>query len=108
MPRSTVSPTFLSGFSLAGAGLLASSVWGLPLSFVYGFIRGLQAMPHLLIPEMLGALLGRYYFERRFGRTTWRQWAPVLLAGFACGQGLIGMGASAVVLISRSVSQLPY
>ena len=96
------------GFGLAAAGLLAASVWGLPLSFVYGFIRGLQAMPHMLIPEMVGALVGRYYFQRRFGVYTWRRWAPVLLAGFACGQGLIGMGAVAVVLITRSVSQLPY
>ena len=97
-----------SGFGVAAAGLLAATLWGLPLSLVYGFIRGLQAMPHLLIPEMFGALLGRYYFQRRFGADTWRRWAPVLFAGFACGQGLIGMGAVAVVLITRSVSQLPY
>lgn len=95
-------------FSLAGVALVAASVWGFPLALVYGFIRGLQSMPHLLIPEMLGACLGRYYFERRFGRERWRRWAPVLLAGFACGNGLIGMAAVAIVLIARSVAQLPY
>jgi len=34
--------------------------------------------------------------------------APVLLAGFACGQGLTGMGSVAIALIARSVAQLPY
>ena len=88
--------------------LWALAGWGLPVSLVYGFIRGLQSLPHMLIPEMLGACLGRYYFERRFGKDTWRRWAPILLAGFACGNGLIGMAAVAVALITRSVAQLPY
>jgi hypothetical protein len=101
-------PWVAGGFGLAAGALWLMAGWGLPVSLAYGFIRGLQGLPHLLIPEMLGACLGRYYFERRFGRQQWRQWAPVLLAGFACGNGLIGMAAVAVVLIARSVAQLPY
>ena len=95
-------------FAAAAIALAASSAWGLPLAAVYGFIRGLQSLPHLLVPEIVGACLGRYYFERRYGSEQWRRWAPVLLAGFACGHGLIGMAAVAIVLIARSVSQLPY
>ena len=34
---------------------------------------------------MAGALLARYVLERRFGKARWRQYAPVLFAGFACG-----------------------
>ena len=96
------------GFALAAVALWALAGWGLPVSLVYGFIRGLQSLPHMLILEMLGACLGRYYFERRFGKDTWRRWAPILLAGFACGNGLIGMATVAVALITRSVAQLPY
>ena len=78
------------------------------MAVVYGFITGIQSLPHLLIPQMAGALLGRYWLERRFGRIQWRRKAPVLLAGFACGQGLTGMGSVAIALIARSVAQLPY
>ena len=41
---------------------------------------------------LAGALLGRYYFLKKYG-PMWRQYAPVLLAGFSCGMGLCGMFA---------------
>ncbi len=94
------------GFGLGSYIIL--SVFGLPIMLIYGFIRGAGQLPHALIPELIGALIGRYYFENRFGRKTWRQYAPVLLAGYAAGMGLIGMGAVAIALISKSVLQLPY
>ena len=101
-------PWAAGGFALASLGLWGASAWGLPVAVVYGFITGIQSLPHLLIPQMAGALLGRYWLERRFGRIQWRRKAPVLLAGFACGQGLTGMGSVAIALIARSVAQLPY
>ncbi|MDA0335351.1 MAG: peptide transporter [bacterium] len=101
-------PWAAGGFVVASLGLWGASVWGLPVALVYGFIKGVQSLPHMLIPEMVGALLGRYWLERRFGRHEWRRRAPVLLAGFACGQGLTGMGSVAIALIARSVAQLPY
>ena len=101
-------PWVLGGFGGALAGLWLLAGWGLPVSLVYGFIRGLQGLPHMLIPEMLGACLGRYYFTRRFGDLRWRQYAPVLLAGFACGNGITGMASVAIVLITRSVAQFPF
>ncbi|MYA23815.1 MAG: hypothetical protein F4Z30_14005 [Gemmatimonadetes bacterium] len=93
---------------LAG-GLFGVMSWlGWPISLVYGFVRGLGGLPHLLIPEMAGALLARYWLEPRFGTQQWRQYAPVLLAGYACGMGLVGMSAVAIALISKSVTQLHY
>ncbi|MEW6754766.1 MAG: peptide transporter [Candidatus Latescibacterota bacterium] len=91
------------GFALAGGALALLSALRLPVSLVYGFVRGISALPHLLIPEMVGALLARFWLERRFGVQEWRRYAPVLFAGFACGMGLTGMSAVAVALISRSV-----
>jgi hypothetical protein len=36
-------------------------------------VRGMnQALPHMLVMQFAGALLGRYYFARRFGKQ-WRQ-----------------------------------
>ncbi len=96
------------GFAFAGGAFLLLSWLRLPTSLIYGFVRGIQGLPHLLIPEMAGALLGRYTLERRFGVTRWRRYAPVLFAGFACGMGLIGMSAVAIALISKSVTRLRY
>lgn len=96
------------GFGVGVAALISFSLLGWPVMFIYGFIRGLGQLPHFLLPEIFGALLGRYYFEKRFGQKQWRQYAPVLAAGFACGMGLIAMIAISGALIKQSIAQLPY
>ncbi|MEF3695876.1 peptide transporter [Desulfolutivibrio sp.] len=84
------------------------SVFGLPVLLVYGIVRGLgQSTPHGLILELLGAMLGRYYFLKRYG-AMWRQYAPVLLAGFSCGMGLMGMFSMGATLIMKSLGRLAY
>jgi hypothetical protein len=71
---------------------------------IYGVVRGLgQSTPHGLILEVIGALLGRYFFLKKYG-AMWRQYAPVLLAGFSCGMGLTGMFAMGFALILKSLS----
>ena len=79
-----------------------------PLLFFYGFLGGIGNLPHFTIPTFIGALLGRFYFAKRFGVERWSMYTPVLLAGFACGTGLIGMAAIALALISKTVSYLPF
>ncbi len=98
----------LGGFAFAGGTFAVLSVLQWPISLIYGFVRGLSGLPHLLIPEMVGALIARYALEKRFGVERWRSYAPVLLAGYACGMGLVGMSAVAIALISKSVTQLQY
>jgi hypothetical protein len=84
------------------------TLFGLPVMLVYGLVRGLgQSTPHGLILEVIGALLGRYFFLQRYG-AMWRQYSPVLLAGFSCGMGLMGMFAMGVTLILKSLARLPY
>jgi hypothetical protein len=100
-------------YVLAGLGLgvityMFLSLFGLPTLLVYGIVRGLgQHAPHGLILELVGALLGRYYFLKRYGKM-WRQYAPVLLAGFSCGMGLTGMFAMGFALILKSLGRLAY
>ncbi len=98
----------VGGFAFAGGTFGLLSLLRLPVALIYGFVRGLPGLPHLLIPEMAGALMARYWLEKRFGTARWRRYAPVLLAGYACGMGLVGMSAVAVALISKSVTQLLY
>jgi hypothetical protein len=98
----------LSGmvFGIVTYGLL--TLLGLPVLLVYGVVRGLgQTTPHGLILEVTGALLGRFFFLKRYG-SMWRQYAPVLLAGFSCGMGLTGMLAMGVTLILKSLTRLAY
>ena len=84
------------------------SIFGLPILLVYGVVRGLgQSIPHGLILEVVGAFLGRYYFLKRYG-AMWRQYAPVLLAGFSCGMGLMGMFSMGCTLIMKSLGKLAY
>jgi hypothetical protein len=93
------------GLGLAAFGLLA---WlGVPTFFAYGVVRGLgQSLPHMIILEFAGAMLGRFYFQRRLG-LTWRQYIPVVVAGFSCGVGLIGTLGVGVTFLVKSVFQLP-
>ena len=94
------------GFGLITYTIL--TIFGLPTLLVYGIVRGLgQSTPHGLILEVIGALLGRFYFLKRYG-AMWRQYAPVLLAGFSCGMGLTGMFAMGFALILKSLGRLPY
>jgi hypothetical protein len=95
----------------AGVGIATYSVlaWmGAPVMLCYGLVRGLgSGIAAGMLPQMLGALLGRYYFERKFG-LRWREYAPVLVAGFSCGMGLISMFSLGCLLIAKAVFQLPY
>lgn len=79
-----------------------------PVALFYGFVAGLGQWPHFVILNFIGALIGRYYLQPRFGVERWRGYAPILLAGYSCGVGLLGMTAIAIALISKSVSQVVY
>ena len=97
-----------AGLGLGLVTYMLLMIFGLPVLLVYGIVRGLgQSVPHGLILEVVGALLGRYYFLKRYGKQ-WRQYAPVLLAGFSCGMGLTGMFAMGATLILKSLGKLAY
>jgi len=95
----------------AGFGVvLFALLWALhlPIFLVYGVVRGLnQTMPHTVVVQFIGALIGRFYFQRKMG-LKWRQYIPVVAAGFACGVGLItvlGVGAN---FLAKSVIKIPF
>jgi hypothetical protein len=98
----------LAGMGLGVVTYAILTLFGLPIMLVYGMVRGLgQSTPHGLILEVVGALLGRFFFLKRYG-AMWRQYAPVLLAGFSCGMGLTGMFAMGFTLILKSLERLAY
>lgn len=99
------------GYGL-GSGLAAFiflSFLGLPIFLVYGAVRGLsQTTPGGIIFELIGALVGRYYLQRKFGHKKYKQYMMIILAGFGAGVGLMGMGAVAIALIVKSTSTVGY
>lgn len=104
-----IKPTVIAaGLGVGLFGILGLGWLGLPVIVVYGFIRSLGTIPHLIMPEIIGALLGRYYFRKKFGAENWDLWTPVLCAGFACGMGLIGMASIAFVLAAKAVIATPF
>lgn len=94
-----------SGLGLALVAYTVLSFMGLPVLLVYGVVRGLdQSTPDVILPQFAGALLGRYYFRKKFGEM-WPQYRVVFAAGFGCGMGLIMMLSLGLVFMSKSVFQ---
>ena len=107
--RQAIVPSYIgAGGIFAAVVYLGITLAGLPVMLFYGLVGGIQGQPYAVVPMMIGALLGRYYFERRYGQDNWRAYAPVLTAGYFCGMGLIGMGAVSLALLSKSVQPLPF
>lgn len=93
------------GLGFALIAYMICSGFGLPILLAYGIIRGMdQSAPHVILPQFLGALLGRYYFARKFG-SDWPQYRVVFFAGYSCGAGLMMMLALGLVFMSKSVFQ---
>jgi len=103
--------SWLYVFEGAGFGVVlftALTGLGAPIFLVYGVVRGLgQTMPHAVIPQFIGALIGRYYFQKRL-KVKWRQYIPVVAAGFSCGAGLITTLCVGVTFLSKAAVQLPF
>lgn len=97
-----------AGFAFSTAMFTVLSVFNLPTMLIYGLARGLGSLPHGLILELIGAFIGRFYLQRKFGRHSFLQMAPILLAGYAVGTGLIGLAAVAIRLISSAVTTTPF
>ena len=73
---------FLAGFGSAGAVMGLLGWFGAPTMLFFGVVRGLgQTAPHTVVPNFLGALIGKFYFERRYKRE-WRKMIPVVSSGF--------------------------
>ncbi|MEM9883509.1 MAG: peptide transporter, partial [Planctomycetota bacterium] len=104
-----IDPTvILAGLGIGGLVFGGLSWLGAPVFLTYGIVRGLnQTLPYAVLPQLLGALIGRYYFQRRLG-LRWRQYVPVVAAGFSCGMGLVGTLGVGFTFLAKSVFQLPY
>ena len=98
----------LAGFSVGSAMYGAIALFKIPMVFFYGFVGGFGTWIHYTLPTFVGAILGRYYFTKRLGPKKWTAYTPVLLAGYGCGLGLIGMTAVAFALVAKATEQIVF
>ena len=97
-----------SGFVLITGAFIALSSLNLPIMLVYGLVRGFGGLPHGMILEVVGALLSRYYFQKKFGEQNFIRMSATLYAGYLTGVGLVGMATIALQLIYSAVSPTPF
>jgi hypothetical protein len=98
----------LFGLGLGTLGIALFEFVGAPTMLLFGVVRGLgQTLPHAVIPNFIGALIGRYYFQRKYGRE-WRKMIPVVGAGFFVGGGLITILAIGLVFLAKAVTTVSY
>jgi hypothetical protein len=102
-------PLYVGIGLVIGMGAFAIlSLFSAPTMMVYGFIRGLnQTLPHVIAVQFVGALIGRFYFRRKLG-LKWRQYVPVVAAGFSCGMGLVTVFSVGVNFLAKSVIKIPF
>lgn len=98
----------LTGLGVGGLTFCLFSALGLPIPLFYGILAGAMTWMPTAVPSFIGGMLGRYYFLKKLGMEKWRAYAPILLAGYACGLGLVGMVSVATTLIAKSISTIVF
>lgn len=104
---------FRADYLAAGAGfgvVLFFIMWTLqlPIMLIFGVIRGLnQTLPHSVVLQFTGALIGRFYFERKMG-LIWRKYIFVVSAGFACGMGLVTVLGVGFNFLAKAVIKIQF
>ncbi|MCM8785836.1 MAG: OPT/YSL family transporter [Candidatus Omnitrophica bacterium] len=83
------------------------SILKIPLGTFYGIVGGITTLPHYAFPMFIGALFGRFYMAKKIG-PNWRRYTPIILAGYSCGMGLVGMISIAIALIAKTIFQIIY
>ena len=98
-------PSVMAGsFSFTMVAFILLSAFSLPVMAVYGFVQGVGAMPHGFVLIVVGAMIGKFYYHKKFGQKRFLEIMPVLAAGYATGVGLIALIGVAVNLIVSAVS----
>ncbi len=96
------------GAGMGTATYFVLATLGLPTMLVFGVVHGLgQGQPGAIVFMFTGAMLGRFYFRKRFG-DMWMKYTPVLLAGFSCGMGLMALVSVGFTILTNMISPLIY
>ena len=101
-------PITLFGAAFALVMYFTMSFFGLPIFLIWGYVQSVNGVAYTLLPQIIGALLARFYFWKRYGKQEWRRYAMVLAVGFGVGMSLIGMFCAALAMTAKAVSPVAY
>ena len=102
-------PGVIAGaFSFGIVAFALLSAFSLPVMAIYGFVQGIGSMPHAFVPLVAGALIGKYYLQKKYGQKRVLEVMPVLAAGYGTGAGLVALIGVAVNLIATAISAAPF
>jgi len=102
--RQSIKPLLiLAGFGGGVSMFGGFSLVGVSHQYIYGGLGAMNGYPHMVVMTMTGALIGRYYLARKFGRQRWQNFAPIVTVGFVAGMGLTGMLAIAINFLYVSI-----
>ncbi|MCG3147199.1 MAG: hypothetical protein PCFJNLEI_00637 [Verrucomicrobiae bacterium] len=102
-------PGVIAGsFSFCIIAFALLSAFSLPVMAVYGFVQGIGSMPHAFVPLVVGALIGKYYFQKKYGQKRVLEVMPVVAAGYGTGAGLVALIGVAANLITTAISASPF
>ena len=97
---------FFSGIGSGLGAYVLLSIFSLPTLIIFGLVRGLgESFPGILIMQIAGALVSHFYIRKRLG-DQWLKFAPVLMAGFSCGMGLVAMVSVAFTILTKMMAPL--
>ncbi len=57
---------------------------------------------------MVGALIGRFYLQKKFGHQNYKRYVMTVFFGYGAGVGLVAMASVAIALIAKSTTTLGY
>jgi hypothetical protein len=83
-------PAIACGAGVGLATYLGLAAAGWPLFLLWGTVQAAQSVPALILPQIIGALLGRFGLQRWYGEQEGRRRAMLLAIGFGIGLALVG------------------
>jgi hypothetical protein len=98
------------GLLISSVLTIASNMIRIPFFSPIALVAGFNTYPWFANALAIGYLIGVHIFQKKLGREWWNQYKAVILAGIACGYGIIATLAGIVTLISRALwySPTPY
>jgi len=100
----------VSAFAVLTVLTIVSSVVRIPFFSPIALVVGFNTAPYFANALAIGYLIGVHLFQKKLGKDWWNRYKAVILAGVACGYGIIATLTGVTTLISRALwySPTPY
>jgi len=84
-------------------GIMTAASLKIPYVNAMALLAGFSTPPYFANALLIGHLLGKYLLERYFGKEWWNRYKAVILAGLACGYGLVAATVGVAALVTKAL-----